>query len=70
MLIDGLNLAPTGNSNYLGYTRHASSCLGVASAQTAESHSLSMPTDSLTLAYKPLELFRLYSNTLHEERRS
>jgi len=42
MLIVCLLFAPTGNANYLGYTRHTSSGLVVADVQTAESHSLSM----------------------------
>jgi len=32
------------------YTRHTSSCLGVACAQTAESHSVSMLIDCLSFA--------------------
>jgi hypothetical protein len=32
------------------YTRHTSSCLGVASAHAAESHSVSMLIDGLSLA--------------------
>ena len=32
------------------YTRHTSSCLGVAYVQPAESHSLSMLNDGLNLA--------------------
>jgi hypothetical protein len=50
MLIDSLLFAATGNSNYLGYTRHTSSCLGVAGVQAAESHSVSMFIDSLLFA--------------------
>jgi len=42
MLIGRINSAPTGGSNYLGYTRHTSSCLGVAFINPVESHSLSM----------------------------
>ncbi|WP_265503834.1 hypothetical protein, partial [Providencia heimbachae] len=44
------------------YTRHTSSCLGVAFAQLPESHSLPMFIGiSLLCAYKQLELFWLYT---------
>jgi len=47
------------------YTRHTSSCLGVAGAHTGESHSLSMLIDGLKLcADKQLELFWVYMRRL------
>jgi len=51
MLIDGLKLCADKQLElFWVYTRHTSSCLGVAGVHAAESHSLSMLIDGLNLA--------------------